>query len=115
MPWRRSIAPGCCARRPRCCANARDAIAAVLTTEQGKPLAQARHEILGSADVIDWFAEEGKRCFGQVIPGRTGPTHVLTRLEPVASVAAFTPWNFPVSQSVKKVAAALGRGLLRSS
>jgi succinate-semialdehyde dehydrogenase/glutarate-semialdehyde dehydrogenase len=65
---------------------------------------------LGSADAIDWFAEEGKRCFGQVIPGRTGSTHVLTRLEPVGPVAAFTPWNFPVSQSVKKVAAALAAG-----
>ena len=87
-----------------------DAIAAVLTTEQGKPLLQARHEILGAADTIDWFAEEGKRCFGQMIPGRTGPTHVLTRLEPVGPVAAFTPWNFPVSQSVKKLAAALAAG-----
>jgi succinate-semialdehyde dehydrogenase/glutarate-semialdehyde dehydrogenase len=87
-----------------------DRIAAVLTLEQGKPLSQARHEILGSADVIEWFAEEGKRCFGQVIPGRTGLTHVLTRLEPVGPVAAFTPWNFPVSQSVKKVAAALAAG-----
>jgi succinate-semialdehyde dehydrogenase/glutarate-semialdehyde dehydrogenase len=56
-----------------------DPIASLLTTEQGKPLSQARHEILGSADAIDWFAEEGKRCFGQVIPGRTGSTHVLTR------------------------------------
>lgn len=87
-----------------------DLIAAVLTTEQGKPLAQARHEIMGAADAIDWFAEEGKRCFGQVIPGRTVSTHVLTRLEPVGAVAAFTPWNFPVSQSVKKVAAALAAG-----
>lgn len=87
-----------------------DAIARILTTEQGKPLAQARHEIVGSADVIDWFAEEGKRCFGQVIPGRTGATHVLTRLEPVGPVAGFTPWNFPVSQSAKKIAAALAAG-----
>lgn len=87
-----------------------DAIATILTREQGKPVPQARHEILGSADAIDWFAEEGKRCFGQVIPGRTGPTHVLTRLEPVGPVAGFTPWNFPVSQSVKKVAAALAAG-----
>jgi len=87
-----------------------DLIAEILTTEQGKPVSQARHEILGSADVIDWFAEEGKRCFGQVIPGRTGSTHVLTRLEPVGPVAAFTPWNFPVSQSAKKVAAALAAG-----
>jgi succinate-semialdehyde dehydrogenase / glutarate-semialdehyde dehydrogenase len=87
-----------------------EAIAVILTAEQGKPLAQARHEILSAAETIDWFAEEGKRCFGQVIPGRTVPTHVLTRLEPVGVVAAFTPWNFPVSQSVKKVAAALAAG-----
>jgi succinate-semialdehyde dehydrogenase/glutarate-semialdehyde dehydrogenase len=87
-----------------------DAIGAVLTREQGKPLAQSRHEVAGSADVIDWFAEEGKRCFGQVIPGRTVDTHTLTRLEPVGPVAAFSPWNFPVSQAVKKLAAALAAG-----
>ncbi len=87
-----------------------DDIAPILTLEQGKPLAQARTEILGSADTIEWFAEEGKRCFGQVIPGRTASMHVMTRLEPVGPVAAFTPWNFPVSQSVKKVAAALAAG-----
>lgn len=85
-------------------------IALILTAEQGKPLAQARHEILSSADTIEWFAEEGKRCFGELIPGRTGPTHVLTRLEPVGVVAGFTPWNFPISQSVKKIAAALAAG-----
>ena len=85
-------------------------MATLLTTEQGKPFSQARHEIVGAADVIDWFAEEGKRCFGQVIPGRNGTTQVLTRLEPVGVVAGFTPWNFPVSQSVKKLAAALAAG-----
>ncbi|HVA40604.1 MAG TPA: NAD-dependent succinate-semialdehyde dehydrogenase [Candidatus Binataceae bacterium] len=85
-------------------------IARILTTEQGKPLGQARHEVMGSADVIEWFAEEGKRCFGQVIPGREPDSHVLTRLEPVGPVAAFTPWNFPVSQAVKKLAAALAAG-----
>lgn len=85
-------------------------IAPMLTREEGKPLAQARSEILGSADTIEWFAEEGRRCFGQVIPGRTSGVHVMTRLEPVGPVAAFTPWNFPVSQSVKKVAAALAAG-----
>lgn len=85
-------------------------IARILTAEQGKPLGQALHEVVGSADVIEWFAEEGKRCFGQVIPGRMPESHVLTRLEPVGAVAAFTPWNFPVSQSVKKLAAALAAG-----
>lgn len=87
-----------------------DVLAAQLTTEQGKPLAQARAEVLGSADTFDWFAEEGKRCFGQVIPGRTTAFHTLTRLEPVGAVAAFSPWNFPVSQSAKKLAAALAAG-----
>ncbi len=86
------------------------AIGSILTLEQGKPLAQAIHEVSGSADSIDWFAEEGKRAFGQVIPGRKAHTNVLTRLEPVGPVAAFTPWNFPVSQSVKKLAAALAAG-----
>ncbi|TXS92188.1 NAD-dependent succinate-semialdehyde dehydrogenase [Parahaliea maris] len=85
-------------------------IAADLSAEQGKPFAQAKHEVSGAADVIEWFAEEGKRCFGQVIPGRTTDTHTLTRLEPIGPVAAFTPWNFPVSQAVKKVAAALAAG-----
>jgi succinate-semialdehyde dehydrogenase / glutarate-semialdehyde dehydrogenase len=86
------------------------AIAAALSAEQGKPINQAVAEVGGSADVIEWFAEEGKRCFGQVIPGRAAGAHVLTRLEPVGPVAAFSPWNFPVSQAVKKIAAALGAG-----
>ncbi|HVA28926.1 MAG TPA: NAD-dependent succinate-semialdehyde dehydrogenase [Candidatus Baltobacteraceae bacterium] len=85
-------------------------IAVRLTREQGKPMAQARTEILGSADTFEWFAEEGKRCFGQVIPGRNASFHTVTRLEPVGIVAAFTPWNFPVSQSAKKLAAALAAG-----
>src|SRR6202008_872935 len=62
------------------------------------------------AETIEWFAEEGKRCFGQVIPGRTVPTQVLTRLEPVGVVAGFPPGEFPTSQSVKKVAGALAAG-----
>ena len=85
-------------------------IAMILTAEEGKPLTQARHEILSSADTIEWFAEEGKRCFGQLIPGRTAPTQVLTRLEPIGVVAGFAPWNFPISQSVKKMAGALAAG-----
>ena len=86
------------------------AIALALTAEQGKPIAQATAEVSGSAETIDWFAEEGKRCFGQVIPGRTPGAQVITRLEPVGPVVAFTPWNVPGSQAVKKVAAALAAG-----
>ena len=85
-------------------------IAAVMTLEQGKPVAQALAETLGSADSIDWYAEQGKTCFGQFIPGRSAGTHVVTRREPVGIVAAFSPWNFPVSQAVRKLAAALGAG-----
>lgn len=85
-------------------------IAELLTTEVGKPLAQARGEVMSAADTLEWFSEEGKRCFGQVIPGRSTTFHTLTRLEPVGVVAAFTPWNYPVSQSVKKLAAALAAG-----
>ena len=85
-------------------------ISTLLTTEVGKPLAQARGEIMSAADTLEWFAEEGKRCFGQVIPGRTTTFHTMTRLEPVGVVAGFTPWNYPVSQSVKKLEAALAAG-----
>jgi succinate-semialdehyde dehydrogenase/glutarate-semialdehyde dehydrogenase len=81
-----------------------------MTAEQGKPLAQAAAEVAGAADSIEWFSEEGKRCFGQMIPGRAAGTNVVTRLEPVGPVAAFTPWNFPVSQAVKKLAAGLAAG-----
>ncbi|MGA0594563.1 NAD-dependent succinate-semialdehyde dehydrogenase [Enterovirga sp. CN4-39] len=87
-----------------------DAIAAVLTSEQGKPLSQAKMEILNSADLIDWFAEEGRRAYGRVIPARHAGVIQLSLREPVGPVAAFTPWNFPVSQSVRKIAAALCTG-----
>jgi succinate-semialdehyde dehydrogenase / glutarate-semialdehyde dehydrogenase len=85
-------------------------IAPLMTAEQGKPVPHAQGEILSAADTIDWFAEEGKRSFGQFIPGRTADTQVSTRLEPVGPVAAFSPWNFPVSQATRKVAAALAAG-----
>jgi succinate-semialdehyde dehydrogenase / glutarate-semialdehyde dehydrogenase len=85
-------------------------VAELMTAEQGKPLAHARGELLSAADTIDWFAEEGKRSFGQAIPGRSAEMQICTRLEPVGPVAAFTPWNFPVSQATRKVAAALAAG-----
>ena len=84
--------------------------ARAMTREQGKPLAEARMETLASADVIDWFAEEGRRTYGRVIPARAdGVVQMVTR-EPVGPVAAFTPWNFPISQAVRKLAAALAAG-----
>lgn len=85
-------------------------IAAVMTLEQGKPLAEAKGETLAAADVIDWFAEEGRRAYGQVIPARRPGVTQLTIKQPVGIVAAFTPWNFPINQIVRKLSAALAAG-----
>lgn len=87
-----------------------ESIARTLTIEEGKPLAESRAEILGSADMIDWFAEEARRTYGRVIPARAEGVYQLILKEPVGPVAAFSPWNFPVSLSVRKVAAALAAG-----
>src|SRR5215468_5940029 len=72
-----------------------DRIAPLLTLEQGKPLAEARGEVLAGADVIDWFAKEARRTYGRVIPARAEGVYQLVIKEPVGTVAAFTPWNFP--------------------
>ena len=88
-----------------------DAIAEVLTLEQGKPLAEAKAEIVGSAEVIEWFAEEGRRAYGRIIPSRHGVRDMVIP-EPVGVVAGFSPWNFPATQAVRKIAAPLGRRLL---
>jgi succinate-semialdehyde dehydrogenase/glutarate-semialdehyde dehydrogenase len=87
-----------------------ETIARILTMEQGKPLAEARAELAGSADVIEWFAEEGRRAYGRVIPARHPGIYQLSLREPVGVVAGFTPWNFPVSQAVRKISAALAAG-----
>jgi succinate-semialdehyde dehydrogenase/glutarate-semialdehyde dehydrogenase len=87
-----------------------DEVARLMTIEQGKPLAESRVETMYSADVIDWFAEEGRRAYGRVIPARGPDIWQLVVREPVGPVAAFTPWNFPVSQVVRKVAGALAAG-----
>lgn len=87
-----------------------EVIAPLMTMEQGKPLAQSRMELLAAADVIDWFAEEGRRTYGQVIPARAPGVLQITIKDPVGPVAAFTPWNFPVNQVVRKLSAALCTG-----
>ena len=87
-----------------------EAIAPLMTMEQGKVLAEARAEILAGADTIDWFAEEGRRAYGRIVPSRTEGVHQLLVKEPVGPVADFTPWNFPVNQIVRKLAAALAAG-----
>ena len=85
-------------------------IASVLTQEQGKPLAEARGETLFSADIIDWFADEGMRVYGRVMPARSLLARQLVLKDPVGPVAAFTPWNFPINQVVRKLSAALATG-----
>ncbi|MCX8571637.1 MULTISPECIES: NAD-dependent succinate-semialdehyde dehydrogenase [Hyphomicrobiales] len=87
-----------------------DTIAEVLSVEQGKPFAESKMEVLSSADLIDWFAEEGRRTYGRVVPARAAGITQLVIKEPVGPVAAFTPWNFPVSQAVRKIGAALATG-----
>lgn len=87
-----------------------EAIAPLMTAEQGKPLADAKQEAMASADIIEWFAEEGRRAYGRVIPARAPGVHQLVIKEPVGPVAAFTPWNFPINQAVRKVSAALAAG-----
>ena len=85
-------------------------IARLLTQEQGKPLAEAKGEALAGADIIDWFAAEGMRVYGRIVPSRNPAAQQLVLKEPVGPVAAFTPWNFPINQVVRKLAAALATG-----
>lgn len=87
-----------------------DEIAPLMTLEQGKPLAEARMEALSAGDLIDWFAEEARRTYGQIVPPRAEGVTQLVIKEPVGPVAAFTPWNFPINQAVRKVSAALAAG-----
>ena len=87
-----------------------DYVAWLITREQGKPLAEAKGEVLNGADIIEWFAEEGRRTYGQVIPARAPNVLQTTVKLPVGPVAAFTPWNFPINQLVRKVSAALTAG-----
>src|SRR5260370_15366258 len=87
-----------------------DEIARMLTMEQGKPLAEAKMETLAGGDVIDWFAEEARRAYGRVIPARLDGIYQIVVKEPVGPVAAFTPWNFPINQAVRKISASLATG-----
>ncbi|HVL10645.1 MAG TPA: NAD-dependent succinate-semialdehyde dehydrogenase, partial [Burkholderiaceae bacterium] len=78
--------------------------------EQGKPLVEAKGETLAAADIIEWFADEGRRVYGRVVPPRNMAVQNLVLKEPVGPVAAFTPWNFPINQVVRKVGAGLAAG-----
>jgi succinate-semialdehyde dehydrogenase/glutarate-semialdehyde dehydrogenase len=87
-----------------------DAIARLMTMEQGKPLFEARVEVLAAADITEWFADEGRRVYGRIVPSRNLAVQQHVHKEPVGPVAAFTPWNFPINQIVRKLGAALASG-----
>lgn len=84
-------------------------MAFAMTLEQGKPIAQSRLEILRGCDIIEWDATEGRRTYGRVIPSEAGMRHTVLR-QPIGVVAAFSPWNFPMSSPARKVAGALSAG-----
>ncbi len=87
-----------------------DEIARIMTLEQGKPLGEAKAEVGAAPEVIDWFADEAMRVYGRVVPARNLDVRQLAIKDPVGPVAAFTPWNFPVNQVVRKVSVALATG-----
>ncbi len=85
-------------------------VAQLMTLEQGKPLAQARLETGVASDIIEWMAEEGRRAYGRLVPARAPNVQQLVMKEPIGPVAAFSPWNFPINQAVRKISAALAAG-----
>ncbi|MDP3036701.1 MAG: NAD-dependent succinate-semialdehyde dehydrogenase [Rhodocyclaceae bacterium] len=90
-------------------ANADD-LALLMTSEQGKPLAEARGEALYAATFVEWFAEEGKRVYGEVIPQTIASQRLIVLKQPIGVAAAITPWNFPAAMITRKVAPALAAG-----
>ncbi len=87
-----------------------DDLAIIMTAEQGKPLVESKGEIAYAASFIEWFAEEGKRLYGDVIPGHQSDKRILVLRQPVGVVAAITPWNFPAAMIARKVGPALAAG-----
>jgi succinate-semialdehyde dehydrogenase/glutarate-semialdehyde dehydrogenase len=90
-------------------ANQND-IANILSTEQGKPIAEARGEVLYAASFIEWFSEEAKRVYGDIIPEVVAGTRLMVRKEPIGVCAAITPWNFPAAMLTRKLGPALAAG-----
>ncbi len=88
----------------------REDLATVMTAEQGKPLAESLGEISYAASFIEWFAEEAKRLYGDVIPGHQADKRILVLRQPIGVVAAITPWNFPAAMITRKAAPALAAG-----
>jgi len=90
--------------------EAQEDLAMLMTAEQGKPLAEARGEVAYGASFVEWFAEEAKRNYGDVIPGQAVDKRILVLKQPIGIVAAITPWNFPLAMITRKVAPALAAG-----
>ncbi len=88
----------------------KEALAKLMTQEQGKPLKAARNEVQYAADFLLWFAEEGKRVYGEVIPSARADQRFMTLKQPVGVVVAITPWNYPISMITRKLAPALAAG-----
>ena len=84
-------------------------MAFAMTLEQGKPIQQSRLEILRGCEIIEWDAQEGRRIYGRIIPSEPGMRHSVLR-QPIGVVAAFSPWNFPMSSPARKVGGALSAG-----
>ena len=87
-----------------------DDLAVIMTTEQGKPLAEAKGEVAYAASFIEWFAEEGKRAYGEIIPGHMSDKRILVLKQGIGVVAAITPWNFPSAMLTRKAGPALAAG-----
>jgi len=87
-----------------------DHIARIATQEEGKTLAEARWEVSLSADIFEWYAEEGRRAYGRVLPQRASGVRMTVLREPVGPVAGFAPWNFPIGNPARKIGAPLGAG-----
>src|SRR5579863_8690042 len=85
-------------------------LAVLMTAEQGKPLAESKGEIAYAASFLEWFAEEGKRLYGDVIPPHQTDKRILVLRQPIGVVAAITPWNFPAAMITRKVGPALAAG-----
>ena len=87
-----------------------DDLARIMTSEQGKPFAEAKGEVVYGASFVEWFAEEAKRVYGDVIPAHGPDKRIITIKQPIGVVAAITPWNFPIAMITRKVAPALAAG-----
>jgi succinate-semialdehyde dehydrogenase/glutarate-semialdehyde dehydrogenase len=86
-----------------------DAIAPLVAMEQGKPLDQSKAEVVRAATILEWDANEGRRAYGTIVPSDGGYARFGLRL-PIGPIAAFTPWNFPITSPARKIGAALGAG-----